>query len=271
LTDNKALSYGSIDIASKSPKHRTSLGLSSFSGQMQQLIINGKSYFELINNGDLGISVNKTISFSRADLPHKYPINIKNNKSWLKLPKIEAFHILIVQFHFKTKEENGLILYNSGQNSDYIAVEMVDGQIHYMFSLGKEKILIKSKSKEKLNDNKWHLVTIWRPTKTNHELSVDSLIYKFSSTYNEYNQFNLIDPLYIGGFTNQSMYQTVISKSKIVSSYGFMGCLASIEINGRVPDFDDILKSNDKTSGSITKGCDSKMIKNCIILKIFLR
>ncbi len=146
MTDNKALSYGSIDIASKSPKHRTSLGLSSFSGQMQQLIINGKSYFELINNGDLGISVNKTISFSRADLPHKYPINIKNNKSWLKLPKIEAFHILIVQFHFKTKEENGLILYNSGQNSDYIAVEMVDGQIHYMFSLGKEKILIKSKS-----------------------------------------------------------------------------------------------------------------------------
>ena len=258
MTDNKALSYGSIDIASKLQKQKPLLSLSSFSGQMQQFIINGKSYFELINNGDLESSVNKTVSFSRDILAHKYPITIHNINSWLALPKIDAFHILIVQFHFKTKEENGLILYNSGQNSDYIAVELVKGQIHYIFSLGKDKSLIKSKSKEKLNDNRWHSVTIWRPTKTNHELSVDSLIYKFSSNNNEYYQFNLIDKLFLGGLRNQSMYESLISKSKITSTFGFKGCLASVEINGRVPDFDDILKSVEKSSGSITKGCDSK-------------
>lgn len=260
LTNNKALSYSSIDIASKTQNNKF-YQLNPFRGQMQQLIINGKSYFELINNGELENSVNKTVSFLRADLPHKYPITIHNTKSWLALPKIDAFHMLIVQFHFKTKEENGLILYNSGQNSDYIAVELVNGQIHYIFSLGKESNVIKSRSKDKLNDNKWHLVTIWRPTKTNHELSVDSLIYKFSSTSNEYSQFNLIDRLYVAGLRDQLEYQTLMSKSKISSYHGFKGCLASMEINGRVPDFDDILKSKDKMSGAITKGCDSNIYK----------
>jgi neurexin len=225
---------------------------------MQQLIINGKSYFELINNGDMENLVNKTVSFIRADLPHKYPITIHNTRSWLALPKIDAFHILIVQFHFKTKEENGLILYNSGHNNDYIAVELVNGQIQYVFSLGKETNVIKSKSKEKLSDNKWHLVTIWRPTKTNHELSVDSLVYKYSSNNNEYNQFNLIDRLYVAGLRDDSEYQMLISKNKINSYHGFKGCLASLEINGRVPDFDDVLKSKgNKMNGQISKGCES--------------
>lgn len=262
--NNKALSYGAVDVAAKGQQLRPfEQALSPFTGQMQQLIINGKSYFELINNGDIESSVNKTVSFLRADLPHKYPITIHDTKSWIALPKIDAFHMLIVQFHFKTREENGLILYNSGQNGDYIAVELVSGQIHYVFSLGKENNVIKSRSKEKLNDNKWHLVTIWRPTKTNHELSVDSLVYKFSSSDNEYNQFNLIDRLYVAGLRDSSEYQHLISKQKISSFHGFKGCLASLEINGRVPDFDELLKTREKMNGTISKGCESSV--DCLV------
>lgn len=258
---NKALLYSSIDLGTKQLRHKamqhSQRHLNSFEGQMQQLIINGKSYFELIDNGDLVNSVNRTVTFLRADLPHKYPITLHDPNSFIILPKIDAFHILLIQFHFKTYQENGLIMFNKGQNGDFIAVELVNGQINYIFSLGKTINRIKSKSKERLNDNKWHLVSIWRSTKTNHELSVDSLVYKFSSNANEYTVFNLVDNLYVGGLKNSSEYEKLIAQSKITSKHGFKGCLASFEINGRSPDFDDIINDPLKMIGNITKGCES--------------
>jgi neurexin len=239
--------------------HRSELG--SFEGQMQQLIINGKSFFELIDNGDMQQTVNRTVTFVRADLPHKYPLTFHNWHSWLALPKIDAFHILLIQFHFKTSQENGLILYNRGQNDDYVAVELVNGQIEYAFSLSRVLHRVKSKSREKLSDNKWHLVSIWRATKSNHELSVDSLVYKYTSSAQEHKVFNLVDKLYVGGLKNVSEYQLLISKSKVTSRHGFKGCLASLEINGRVPDFDDVLNIYNKMYGNISKGCECKHFK----------
>ena len=234
--------------------------MNSFEGQMQQLIINGKSYFELIDNGDLINSVNRTAAFVRSDLPHKYPLTFHNKESWISLPKIDSHQMFLIQFHFKTSEENGLILYNNGQSNDnYLAIELVDGQIYFMFSFGKTTInTIKSKTKRKLNDNKWHLVSVWRSTKTNYELSVDSLVYKFSSNNNEHGVFNLHDRLFVGGLRDSSKYDELKSKSKIISSYGYKGCLASFEINGKTPDFDDVLNIKGRMHGNITKGCESK-------------
>ena len=261
LVNYKSLSYANIDLGSKIIRHKSiqhmQRNVNSFEGQMQQLIINGKSYFELINNGDMVDSVNRTVSFVKVDLPHKYPLTFHNTQSWIALPKIDAFHLLLIQFHFKTTEENGLILYNNGQNNDYLAVELSHGQISYTFSLGKTINNIKSKSKAKLNDNRWHLVSIWRSTKTNHELSVDSLVYKYSSNNNEYTVFNLIDKLYVGGLKTDAEYRDLKLKSKIASTHGFKGCLASLEINGRIPDFDDVLNVAGKMAGNITKGCES--------------
>lgn len=254
--NHKSLAYGNVDLGSKLIKHKTR-SLNSFEGQMQQLIINGKSFFELIDNGDMANSVNRTVTFLRADLPHKFPLTFHTNQSWVALPKIDAFHILLIQFHVKTALANGLILYNNGQNSDFLAVELVDGQINYVFSLGKVVNRIKSRSKERLNDNKWHLVSIWRSTKSNHELSVDSILYRHTTKSNENLQFNLIDFLYVGGLRNQTEYETLNEKSRIMSRHGFKGCLASFEINGRVPDFDDVLNVNGKMNGNITKGCES--------------
>ena len=279
LGPNKALAYVSVDVGNKQSPSRLRAAhysyqqrqTNSFEGQMQQLLINGKSYFELIDNGDLRNSVNRTVTFYRTDLPHKYPLTFHSTYSWLALPKIDAFHILLIQFHFKTSEENGLILYNAGVASDYIGVELVEGQIHYVFSLGKVTNVIRSKAREKLNDNRWHLVSIWRSTKTNHELSVDSLVYKYSSSNNEYTMFNLIGNLNVGGMKNSSELLLLNQKGKISSKHGFKGCLASLEINGRVPEFDEILSDPNKSNMNVTKGCESKICNyfflKCDILK----
>jgi neurexin len=256
----KALSYGSINLA---PRVKTMQQTSSFEGQIQQLIINGKSYLEVIENGDLGgESINKTVTFVRADLPHRHPIKFNESPygTWMSLPKIDAFHILLIQFHFKTTNDNGLILYNAGHNNDFIAVELVDGQINYAFSLGNKINRIISKSKHKLNDDRWHLVSIWRSTKTNHELTVDSLLYKYSATFNEQDSFNLAEDLMIGGLKSQQQYESLIKHKKIKSNKGYKGCLASIEINGRIPDLNDIINGNEgRINGNITEGCESSV------------
>jgi neurexin len=268
----RALSYSNIDFGKGQMKKANNIyrrSLHSFIGKMQQLVINGKSYFELIDNGDLKNSVNRTVTFTRDDLPHKYPITFHNTQSWLALPKIDAHHILLIQFHFKTNDENGLILYNKGHDNDYIAVELVAGQINYAFSFGgPQNHRIKSHSKQKLNDNKWHLVTIWRSTKTNHELTVDSVVYKYSSNHTELTVLYLIDQLYLGSLKSQEEYELLKSKKKIASNHGYRGCLASFEINGRAPDLEVYLNRPNKMKGNITKGCQSKS-SSILIIFIF--
>lgn len=120
---------------------------------------------------------------------------------------------------------------------------------------------LKSRSKEKLNDNKWHLVTVWRSTRTSYELTVDALVVRLivNGTVGERTSFGLVDRLYVGGLRNDSEYVELRQKGKIASKHGYMGCMASIEINGRVPDFDDILNVYNRMNGNITKGCECKM------------
>jgi hypothetical protein len=222
---------------------------------MQQLIINSKSYFELIDNNEIPNIINKTVTFLRNDIMHKYPITFFNKHSWIKLPKIEASQILLIQFHFKTSHENGLILFNPGENGDFLSVQLVDGQIVYAFSLGKGIHELKSRVRHKLNDNKWHLVSIWRSTRTNHELTVDSLLYKHSLVDEKHLLFNLAESLSLGGLKNDDLYESLKTKGHIFSSHGFQGCLASIEINGQIPVFDQVWENENKMKGNISKGC----------------
>jgi hypothetical protein len=127
---------------------------------------------------------------------------------------------------------------------------------------------LRSRSMGKLSDNKWHLVSVWRSTRSNHELTVDSLVVKHvvnsSMGLGEMSggarSFNLVDKLYVGGLKNESEYSDLRQRGKIQSRHGYMGCLASIEINGRVPDFEEVLNIYNRMHGNITKGCECKDI-----------
>ena len=65
-------------------------------------------------------------------------------------------------------------MYNAGKGQDFIAVEIVNGHIHYVFNLGYGSISIKDNCPHNLNDNQWHSVTVGRPSKFKHTLLVDS-------------------------------------------------------------------------------------------------
>jgi leucine-rich repeat transmembrane neuronal protein 1/2 len=115
-------------------------------------------------------------------------------------------------------------------------------------------------------------VSIWRSTKTDHELSVDSLVYRHSLRNSKHLVFNLVDNLFVGGFKNDSLYEKLKKSEHVVSGRGFKGCLASLQINGRMPDYDEIASIEDTFIGNITKGCESNFEKiNFVILFILRR
>jgi neurexin len=233
---------------------------------MQQLIINGKSYFELINNQDLKAIVNKSVKFTIRDVPHKHPLRFNNKdktrSSWIKLPSVDPFSTLLIQFHLKTIDKNGLIMYNAGENEDFIAVELVNGQLRFSFNLGTATYSLNTSVKQGLSDNKWHLVSIWQSTKTTYELTVDSLVYKHSLTDDKHLVLNLAHGLYVGGLETPNLYEKLIKDGKLQASHGFNGCLASLEINKRVPDFEELWSTDGLLENSVTKGCESKQKKN---------
>lgn len=106
-------------------------------------------------------------------------------------------------------------------------------------------------------------MSVWRSTRSSYELTVDSLVVRYvvNGTKDAYrSSFNLVDKLYVGGLRNEAEYNELRERGKIGSRHGYFGCIASIEINGRVPDFDDVLNGNHRVHGNITKGCECNRI-----------
>ena len=49
---------------------------------------------------------------------------------------MKAYNLVDIYFQLKTTDEDGLILYNGGKGDDFIAVELVQGHIHYHLNMG---------------------------------------------------------------------------------------------------------------------------------------
>lgn len=49
----------------------------------------------------------------------------------------------------------------------------MSGHLHYIFNLGDGPVRVRDNARASLNDNKWHAVTIGRPSPKQHTLMVD--------------------------------------------------------------------------------------------------
>lgn len=110
---------------------------------------------------------------------------------------------------FKTREANGLILYNAGRERDFIAVELVNGHVHYVFDLGDGPVRVRDASKSKLNDGKWHAVSIGRPASKKHTLAVDDHVTVGNSPGSNEN-LDLDGILYIGKCAETATLREII-------------------------------------------------------------
>ncbi|XP_075890057.1 neurexin-2-beta isoform X7 [Nelusetta ayraudi] len=219
---------------------------SNFIGHLQGLFFNGLPYLDQCKNGDISYcELNARFGMRHiiAD-----PVTFRTKGSYLALATLQAYASMHLFFQFKTTTSDGLILFNSGDGSDFIVVELVKGFVHYVFDLGNGPSLMKGNSDKPLNDNQWHNVVVSRDANNVHTLKIDSRTVTQHS--NGARNLDLKGELYIGGVI-KNMYSNL--PKLIASRDGYQGCLASVDLNGRLP---DLIADALHRVGQVERGCD---------------
>ncbi|XP_060939114.1 neurexin 3a isoform X4 [Limanda limanda] len=244
--DHTRLEFHNIETGIMTERRFVSSIPSSFIGHLQSLRFNGMLYIDLCKNGDIDYCELNARFGVRSIIAD--PVTFKSKSSYLSLATLQAYTSMHLFFQFKTTSPDGFIIFNSGDGNDFIAVELVKGYIHYVFDLGNGPNLIKGKSERALNDNQWHNVAITRDNTNTHTLKVDATA--TSQSINGAKNLDLKGDLFIAGL-GPGMYGSL--PKLVASREGFQGCLASVDLNGRLP---DLLSDALFRSGQIERGCE---------------
>uniref|UniRef100_A0A8C8E0B3 Neurexin 2 n=1 Tax=Oryzias sinensis TaxID=183150 RepID=A0A8C8E0B3_9TELE len=239
------LEFSNIETGIMTERRFISVVPSNFIGHLQALSFNGMLYLDQCKNGDISYCELN----ARFGLRHiiANPVTFLTQASYLAFSTLQAYASMHLFFQFKTTSPDGLILFNSGDGSDFIVVEIVKGYIHYVFDLGNGPSLMKGNSDRPLNDNLWHNVVISRDNNNVHILKIDSRT--VTQHANGARNLDLKGELYIGG-VGKSMYSSL--PRLIASREGYKGCLASVDLNGRLP---DLLADALHKVGDVERGC----------------
>ncbi|XP_069395996.1 neurexin-2-beta isoform X14 [Paralichthys olivaceus] len=239
------LEFNSIETGIMSERRFISVVPSNFIGHLQALSFNGMLYLDQCKNGDISFCELN----ARFGMRHivANPVTFVTQASYLAFSTLQAYASMHLFFQFKTASPDGLILYNTGDGSDFIMVEIVKGYIHYVFDLGNGPSLMKGNSDKPLNDNQWHNVVISRDNNNMHILKIDART--VTQHTNGARNLDLKGELYIGGL-GKSMYSSL--PRLIASREGYKGCLASVDLNGRLP---DLLADALYKVGEVERGC----------------
>ncbi|MGH0161090.1 UNVERIFIED_CONTAM: hypothetical protein FKN15_065013 [Acipenser sinensis] len=244
--DHTRLEFHNIETGIVTERRYMSVVPSNFIGHLQSLSLNGMPYIDLCKNGDIDYcELNAMIGFKNiiAD-----PVTFKSKSSYVALTTLQAYYSMHLFFQFKTTSSDGLILFNSGDGNDFIVVELVKGYLHYVSDLGNGAHLIKGNSNKPLNDNQWHNVMISRDTNNLHTVKIDTKV-TTQITVGAKN-LDLKGDLFVGGVAKE-MYKDL---PKLVhAKEGFQGCLASVDLNGRLP---DLISDALSCVGQIDRGCE---------------
>ncbi|XP_071159712.1 neurexin 1-like isoform X8 [Mytilus edulis] len=231
-------------------------------GAMQQFIFNNNHFFDLAKSRKME-NIEVTAKFDTENPVLIDPVTFKSKDAYVILSPLNANTPFSIYLKFKTTEADGLILFNGGRQ-DFLALELQDGNLHYIYNTGNGARRIFVNTRKKLNDNLWHDVSLIRTSVERQLIRVDDN----PPTMEDMNDltsvhFNLDNDLYIGG-VKRTMFNTL--PSRISSRHGFQGCLASIDLNGFRPNLYTLAGQNNngiaKNCQGPSSGCKSESCRN---------
>ncbi|CAH0550489.1 unnamed protein product [Brassicogethes aeneus] len=233
----------------------------NFVGDIQQFYFNNIPYIELARalsseqsiSGFPNIKVAAKFVKHATDNLHR-PVTFRSKHTFIGLPMLRAYSSIHIDFMFKTREANGLIMFNGGKKEDFVAVELVDGHINYIVNVGDGPVTLKDTVRTHLNDNRWHTVGIRRPSAKQHTLMVDDDI--VIAANHGVGNLELDGILYLGGVYKDLYAQ--LPQEDVKSRHGFEGCIAGLDLNGESP---NIMEDAVVHSSLVTAGCEGQSAK----------
>ena len=222
---------------------------------MTNFFYNKYKFFELLDLNNLPEGVykgEKSISVNEATFRSKV-------NSYTTIPGLQFSPSKKISFMFRTKEPNGLIFYNKGTGQEYVAIELVDGLLHFVVDAGNGPKTKVADTRGKLNDYRWHKATITRSSMSDFSIKVDDT----TSNLNigpRGGSMSIGGNMYVGGVPSYKLREL---PSLVVSRKGYAGCLASVKVNRKLY---DLVKDGTTSSGNILNGC---LEGNVIMLLFF--
>ncbi|KAM6469907.1 contactin-associated protein-like 4 isoform 1-T1 [Liasis olivaceus] len=226
------LSFGGIPIPGKSGI----LLWKNFHGCFENIYYNGVNIIDLAKRYKPQINIMGNISFSCSE-PPIIPVTFLNPNSYLALPGTAGLEDVSVTFHFRTWNNEGLLLSNKlYQTSGGLLMYLSDGKVKLSFyKPGKAQSDITTGAG--LHNGQWHSVSL--STKKNRvTLMVDNEAMSTSHMLVPMHIFSG-DTYYFGGCPIN------VNNSECKNPYSsFLGCLKQISIDGKPVDLISVQKNS---------------------------
>lgn len=184
-----------------------------------------------------------------------FPVTYRTRDVYSQLPTLSTRKPMHVKFNFKTEEPNGIILFNKGNGQKFIAVELVNGKLRFAFNNGyktSDNLL-----PMKVDDNNWHTFEIKEiPNANQYEIRLGPTFIRRIPIV-ESATLDLSGPLFIGGLSANMLKDNGV-RNVLQSDVGFVGCIASVDLNGVVYD----LTTSASNTDFVQTGCVGTYIFN---------
>ena len=198
-----------------------------FVGYMQQFVFNGNAFFEMARTGKIS-NIETTAKFRKRDTQASNPITFTSPEAFLTT-HLKLYATFTIGFLLRTTQPNGIIMYSGGgKGKDFMALELVNGHVSYVFNVGSGPRVVRVHHRP-INDNKWHDISIVRPTLNEHVLRVDDATEMDKLPDMRSVHFDTSDVFYIGGIKKHLFHSL---PRQVKSREGFQGCLASLDLAG---------------------------------------
>ncbi len=150
-----------------------------------------------------------------------------------------------VRLYFKTSHPDGVLFFRQGRNQKFAALELSNGILRFVFDLGGGVRVLESAMI--LNDKNWHEVTLKRFDRSKFSMRVDEFREALVDAGTDNPQLAELEGCVVGGVTPGQRYT-----STGLSNKGFMGCMASVEVNSEPVDF---YSGRVSVCASVQRGC----------------
>ncbi|XP_078266227.1 chondroitin sulfate proteoglycan 4-like [Rhinoraja longicauda] len=178
------------------------------------------------------------------------PISLFSSKSYLAFTTWNAHEEAVFECAVSTAEPLGLLLYNAGQQGDFITMEIAEGLIRVV--VGKSGKTTPLTSPSQVNDNIWHYIKLQVTSKRIY-LTVDEETVKATLSPRG-KHLKLWGPLFIGGIDESNRVEVL--KIGLQSLAGrkarggsFRGCLKDVKANSENKSLKNVLATKDISAG----------------------
>lgn len=185
-------------------------------------------------------------------------INFFSSRSYVTFPQWRVQEEGLLEFALQTGTQQALLVFQSGREGDFVALEIVKGVLRA--HVGKSKSNTQLSSSSLVSDNKWHVVQL-RFTESYVDLMVDE---QGVSTFLPWRTkpFAAEGPLFMGGLDNRKREE--VKRLELPSvprksprGISFKGCLKGLVANSENRALKDALVSKDISAGCKMRNSDA--------------